>query len=52
MNPIIKSDLDILWNALEFYRQHGIPECNPEYDTEWNDICTLMAWIEEDYKPC
>ena len=25
-----------------------IPEGDPAYDAEWSDICTAMAWIEED----
>ena len=41
-------DLEQLWNALEFYREHGIPEGNQEYDQEWGDICTTMAWIREE----
>lgn len=40
-------DLELIWNALTFYREHGIPEGQTDYDEEWNDICTNMAWIEE-----
>ncbi len=42
-----KIDLELIWNALEFYREEGIPEGTEEYDEEWNEICTNMAWIEE-----
>lgn len=40
--------LKLLWNALHCYREDAIPEGNPDYDAEWGDICTVMAWIEED----
>lgn len=45
---VMSHDLEQLWNALEFYREHGIPEGDEEYDKEWNDICTTMEWIRED----
>jgi len=48
MRPITTEDLNLIWNALTFYREHGIPEGDARYDEEWNDICTTMAWIEED----
>ena len=41
-------NLELIWNALHFYREHGIPEGVQEYDNEWSDICTEMAWIAED----
>ena len=44
---IVDIDLKLIWNALEFYREHGIPEGSKEYDEEWNEICTNMAWIKE-----
>ena len=44
---LVDIDLDLIWNALEFYRENGIPEGDKDYDLEWNDICTAMAWIEE-----
>ncbi len=43
-----KINLELIWNALHFYREHGIPEGVQEYDNEWSDICTEMAWITED----
>lgn len=42
------SILETIWNALAGYRENCIPESNPEYDEEWSDICTAMAWITED----
>jgi hypothetical protein len=48
MKPLSKDDLEVIWNALYFYREHGIPEGNKDYDDEWSDICTVMAWIDED----
>lgn len=44
----LESILDTVWQALEGYRENCIPEGNPDYDNEWSDICTAMAWIEED----
>ena len=44
---IVDIDLKLIWNALEFYREHGIQEGSKEYDEEWNEICTNMAWIKE-----
>lgn len=52
MTPqISKDDLELIWNALEFYRSEGIPEHanDDDWDKEWNDICTVMAWISEDH---
>jgi hypothetical protein len=43
-----KVNLELIWNALHFYREHGIPEGTEQYDNEWSDICTEMAWIAED----
>ena len=37
-----------IWEALEGYRENCIPEGNIDYDNQWGDICTAMAWIEED----
>ena len=48
MHIVDLNDLELLWNALEFYREHGIPEGDTEYDEEWGDICSVMAWIKED----
>jgi hypothetical protein len=48
---ITRQDIETLWNALAFYREEGIPESanDKQWDDEWSDICTLMAWISEDY---
>jgi hypothetical protein len=48
MRLIHLDDLELLWNALEFYREHGIPEGDTEYDSQWSDICEVMAMIKED----
>jgi hypothetical protein len=42
------SILDTIWEALEGYRENCIPEGQAEYDDQWSDICTAMAWIQED----
>jgi len=44
----LDSILETVWNALEGYRENCIPESNADYDAEWGDICTAMAWIKED----
>jgi hypothetical protein len=51
--PVTRNDLDAqfgaIWRALECYRADCIPEGqDPQYDEEWNDICSVMAWFEED----
>lgn len=46
----IDSILDTIWDALQAYREDCIPESDPTYDDQWGDICTAMAWIEEDLK--
>jgi hypothetical protein len=40
--------LETIWQALEGYRENCIPEGNSDYDDQWSDICTAMAWISED----
>lgn len=45
-NP--KSWTETVWAALADYRNSSIPEGTPEYDAEWEEICTAMAWIEEE----
>ena len=44
---IIES-LNFIWDRLQGYREDCIPSNNPEYDDEWDDICTAMAWIEDE----
>lgn len=53
-----KAQLELIWQALEYYRENGISETTEGNDTpseqaiandaEWNDLCDAMAWIEED----
>ena len=40
--------LENIWNALHSYRETCIPEGDPLYDREWDEICTDMAWIAEE----
>lgn len=40
--------LDLIWNALGFYREHGIPEGDREYDRQWMEICNAMAQLRDD----
>jgi hypothetical protein len=44
----LQSMLDTIWQGLEGYRENCIPEGDKQYDEEWNEICTAMAWITED----
>ena len=44
----IRSAIDTIWDALHAYREDCIPESDPMYDDQWSDICTAMAWIQED----
>jgi hypothetical protein len=44
----VESILETIWLALECYRENCIPEGDEQYDEEWGDICTAMAWIKED----
>ena len=43
-----KSWVDCIWEALHAYREDCIPENDPMYDEQWDDICTSMAWISEE----
>ena len=49
-NNNVESMLEVVWEALHGYRENCIPEGGGEgqYDNEWSEICTAMAWIEED----
>lgn len=40
--------LDTIWSALHAYRNMCIPEGNDNHDDEWSDICTAMAWLQEE----
>ncbi len=44
----VESMLEAVWTALHGYRESCMPEGTPEYDEEWDEICTAMAWIQED----
>jgi hypothetical protein len=48
-----QSQLDVIWEALHEFRSSCIleglsNELDEEHDNQWNEICTAMAWIEED----
>ena len=40
--------LETIWEALAGFREDCIPETDPTYDRQWDDICTAMAWITEE----
>ena len=42
--------IDFLRDVLSEYREQCIPEGTKANDDKWDDICTIMAWLEEDYK--
>jgi hypothetical protein len=44
----IKEQINIIWDALEAYREDLIPEGDEQFDEIWSDICTAMAVIQED----
>jgi len=43
-----KSWVECIWEALHAYREDCIPESDPMYNEQWDDICTSMAWISEE----
>jgi hypothetical protein len=43
-----QKNLDIIWNALAALREDLIPEGDPLYDAQWNEICEAMAYLAED----
>lgn len=43
----LDESLEVVWEALHAYREDLIPEGDENYDEQWNDICTAMAWITE-----
>jgi hypothetical protein len=44
----IREQINIIWDALHAYRENCIPESDPSYNEEWEDICLAMAVIQED----
>ena len=40
--------METIWDALFKYRDDCIPEGDADYDAEWGDICTAMAWLQEE----
>jgi hypothetical protein len=48
---VSKKELSTIWYALHCYREECIPEGgDPEYDDEWDEICTIMSKIQEQLK--
>lgn len=44
----IQEQINIIWEALHSYRENCIPESDPSYNEEWENICLAMAVIQED----
>lgn len=49
----LQAQFDTIWDALDAYAEncytrdeHG--EIDEEYRSEWDDICTVMAWWREE----
>ena len=40
--------IDYIWDVLCDYREHCIPEDIDNHNDIWDQICTSMAWIEEE----
>ena len=40
--------MDYIWEVLSDYRENCIPEGVDNNDDIWDEICTSMAWIEEE----
>ena len=47
INHDYEEALKWVWDALHAFREDCIPESDPMYDDQWDDICTGMAWIRE-----
>lgn len=43
-----KSWIECIWDNLHDFKENGFPESEPMPDEQWDDICTAMAWIEEE----
>lgn len=39
--------LATIWQALHSHRENCIPEGDEQFDNQWSDITTAMAWIAE-----
>ena len=52
MNELDKGDpapwITQIWGALHGFREDCIPEGEKAYDEQWDEICTAMAWIQEE----
>jgi hypothetical protein len=40
------AQIERLWEVLECYREDCIS--SSDHDTEWDELCTIMAWVAED----
>lgn len=40
--------VNYIWDILCDYRENCIPEGIDNHDEIWEEICTSMAWIEEE----
>lgn len=45
----MKHLLKVIWEALHDYRENCIPEGRPTNDEQWEEICYVMAKLEEQY---
>lgn len=42
---MLKSKFETVWYALHCFREDCIPEGDPMYDEQWDEICQAMAVI-------
>ncbi len=44
----IKQSVEVVWEALFAVREDLISEGDDANDRQWDEICTAMAWIEDE----
>ncbi|WP_299592483.1 hypothetical protein [uncultured Tateyamaria sp.] len=43
----VDQSLEVVWEALAQVREELLPEGEPIYDAQWDEITTAMGWITE-----
>ena len=46
---VVDTWFEVVWDALESFRANEIPEGDRLNDDRWSEICTAMAWINEEF---
>ena len=47
-NGDTKQAIRVVWQALGGVRESLLPEGQPEYDEQWDEITTAMSWIQNE----